>query len=153
MEKSKATSYSFNPRTHIGCDLLKVIEHAQTVLFQSTHPHRVRQGSGGRSGAVERFQSTHPHRVRLYAAEFTGCVRVFQSTHPHRVRQVNHRKGGIRVKFQSTHPHRVRLTLIVEKCLKISFNPRTHIGCDSKLWRQLDALFEFQSTHPHRVRH
>ena len=37
------TSYRFNPRTHTGCDLVYIIDNQQFKLFQSTHPHGVRQ--------------------------------------------------------------------------------------------------------------
>ena len=36
------TLNSFNPRTHIGCDLAAGIDYENEQQFQSTHPHRVR---------------------------------------------------------------------------------------------------------------
>ena len=33
------------------------------------------------------------------------------------------------------------------------FNPRTHIGCDSRQFHRCSMVRWFQSTHPHRVRH
>ena len=35
---------------------------------------------------------------------------------------------------------------------KSSFNPRTHMGCDSARWSRHVCLSMFQSTHPHGVR-
>ena len=77
---------SFNPRTHKGCDFEKsfsdrfflVSIHAPTkgatlyriiclsfMVFQSTHPQRVRQSTCEAYGRRMVFQSTHPQRVRL----------------------------------------------------------------------------------------
>ena len=77
--------------------------------------------------------------------------------------------------FQSTHPHGVRPHLIPDSTLIwLSFNPRTHTGCDN-LYRFRQTLsgsfnprthtgcdfveflreykgIRFQSTHPHGVR-
>ena len=76
---------SFNPRTHTGCDIpsyfvhkiRKVSIHAPTrgatafcgsflsrLLFQSTHPHGVRQMVLTLAAFLILFQSTHPHGVR-----------------------------------------------------------------------------------------
>ena len=76
-------------------------------------------------------------------------------------------------KFQSTHPHGVRHIVKVFYNTGLSFNPRTHTGCDgsSEIARQLTQVSihaptrgatgryismaltrKFQSTHPHGVR-
>ena len=34
---------SFNPRTHIGCDIINLMTSKCHIMFQSTHPHRVRR--------------------------------------------------------------------------------------------------------------
>ena len=79
-----------------------------------------------------------------------------------------------RGRFQSTHPHGVRHFLRQQqnKCLSFNprthtgcdmgyrkppcympcFNPRTHTGCDGILHIQTDRQKKFQSTHPHGVR-
>ena len=80
-----------------------------TILFQSTHPHGVRQEARGAAGVANKFQSTHPHGVRpdtqiILSERFSvsihaptrGATRfvlpkqnknfLFQSTHPHGVR-------------------------------------------------------------------
>ena len=54
--------------------------------------------------------------------------------------------------FQSTHPHGVRRFLWRIPKQRISFNPRTHMGCDAVLNLDTFRLFQFQSTHPHGVR-
>ncbi len=149
----------------------------QSVLaqlrFQSTHPHGVRRSLRGKHTEVNKFQSTHPHGVRLFGGKIVLEVGEFQSTHPHGVR---HNKGVELYapnEFQSTHPHGVRLqlNLIISTCL--SFNPRTHTGCDlyeclSWIMRivsihaptrgatrplvRYSVSHSFQSTHPHGVR-
>ena len=76
--------------------------------------------------------------------------------------------------FQSTHPHGVRHSLLTKFAIMVSFNPRTHTGCDfssSEVARKLTDVSihaptrgatrqstrtkpnkKFQSTHPHGVR-
>ena len=122
--------WSFNPRTHTGCDLLCCCS-VTIFLFQSTHPHGVRLAQGIKDQNDLVFQSTHPHGVRqlcllcrLYYykvsihAPTRGATRhiylkrcgvVFQSTHPHGVRQLPANLITECFKFQSTHPHGVRL--------------------------------------------
>ena len=57
-------SSRFNPRTHMGCDAKD--RHLKYVhqMFQSTHPHGVRQGTYLETLDSLAFQSTHPHGVR-----------------------------------------------------------------------------------------
>ena len=57
-------SDSFNPRTRMGCDLLHPSFLGDCLLFQSTHPHGVRQKPGKPNTVCKQFQSTHPHGVR-----------------------------------------------------------------------------------------
>ena len=57
----------------------------------------------------------------------------FQSTHPHGVRQSDEQMYNLAVEFQSTHPHGVRRTEVVTPPEVRSFNPRTRMGCDSKI--------------------
>ena len=125
---------SFNPRTREGCDAVSVSARRRALLFQSTHPWRVRLvlglhmlGLGYVSihapvkGATLRlcsllsppsFQSTHPWRVRHYTIETWYGVATFQSTHPWRVRRPTEERPSIIGTFQSTHPWRVRLGLL-----------------------------------------
>ena len=78
-------------------------------LFQSTHPHGVRQGIGSYFRGNTWFQSTHPHGVRR---EWLRAVRTL-------------------FRFQSTHPHGVRRTAsFILGLFDNGFNPRTHTGCD-----------------------
>ena len=68
---------------------------------------------------------------------------------------VRHAKADVYVNgslFQSTHPHRVRLARFDQYQAIITFNPRTHTGCDNISTRKRRTRNTFQSTHPHRVR-
>ena len=56
---------SFNPRTHVGCDIININTKIYKTMFQSTHPRRVRRMAGGVAMVEFKFQSTHPRRVRL----------------------------------------------------------------------------------------
>ena len=99
----------FNPRTHTGCDIFAVLNIKIPIMFQSTHPHGVRQAKQKFLEVTLSFQSTHPHGVRRKTADVITQTTLFQSTHPHGVRRtlflhIRNNKG----KFQSTHPHGVR---------------------------------------------
>ncbi len=121
----------FNPRTHVGCDIMCIAISIHLRLFQSTHPRRVRLNWFSLIGVSLRFQSTHPRRVRLQTFFVPYSSLWFQSTHPRRVRRAHNHGCLWTDSFQSTHPRRVRL--IGFPCNRLSgssFNPRTHVGCD-----------------------
>ena len=61
-------------------------------------------------------------------------MRKFQSTHPCRVRHFWDTKKALQYVFQSTHPCRVRRDAITVFCNLPHFNPRTRVGCDSKMY-------------------
>ena len=48
-------STCFNPRTHTGCDMPSTTIHQTTLLFQSTHPHGVRQLTAARRAVIHSF--------------------------------------------------------------------------------------------------
>ena len=98
----------FNPRTHTGCDFETFTQLLLSHMFQSTHPHGVRQD-------VMRNFRMEPE---------------FQSTHPHGVRPTDGRSKVPFIGFQSTHPHGVRRVTTRLPLHRKSFNPRTHTGCD-----------------------
>ena len=120
----------FNPRTRMGCDKEMARRLGAGSVFQSTHPHGVRQRLIDYRIVSERFQSTHPHGVRRSSAYLTavslnfnprtrmGCdinlysqlvqSGQFQSTHPHGVRPFLSTGLSCLKAFQSTHPHGVR---------------------------------------------
>ena len=132
------------------------------MQFQSTHPRRVRPLLPKYKKQLLWFQSTHPRRVRLILFKIlfkqlcfnprthVGCdlnVVVncfplqFQSTHPRRVRPYYEVILDIHLMFQSTHPRRVRPTLYRYLLMHYSFNPRTHVGCDSEILKDLYLSF------------
>ncbi len=78
------------------------------------------------------FQSTHPRRVRLNVRDLFALTNEFQSTHPRRVRQNEFKNSFAKIKFQSTHPRRVRRQATsAYGATEPGFNPRTHVGCDA----------------------
>ena len=137
-------------------------------MFQSTHPHGVRQREAvPQSLTNAKFQSTHPHGVRLtWAIPYhlsqnrfnprtrTGCDRVF-SAPACRDKSFNPRtrtgcdlfpymNQQIFFKFQSTHPHGVRRNMIRKKRIELScFNPRTRTGCDNTVTSGTKAVLSF----------
>ena len=108
---------SFNPRTRVGCDHTLELDGTCCVWFQSTHPRGVRQGLQGLECFFpQQFQSTHPRGVRLMEHEREIMDEMFQSTHPRGVRP-----GGSRGSAKVA-----------------GFNPRTRVGCDSRMvWSRL----------------
>ena len=76
------------------------------------------------------FQSTHPRRVRLNQLAKDQSEIEFQSTHPRRVRPFSIYQSSVLSKFQSTHPRRVRRHVECGALPAACFNPRTHVGCD-----------------------
>ena len=124
---------SFNPRTHTGCDVRQIGKEVFNVV--SIHaPTRGATVPMENCGVFPVFQSTHPHGVRLNGrSAYVWTPSEFQSTHPHGVRQIDEWDSCQYSKFQSTHPHGVRLSG-TDTCSRFagpSFNPRTHTGCDS----------------------
>ena len=104
-----STPQSFNPRTHTGCDGDSIRGNDSSDLFQSTHPHGVRQiivplhrkqktvsiHAPTRGATVNNQHAVYLVLVSIHAptrgATITawGILRrtpVFQSTHPHGVR-------------------------------------------------------------------
>ena len=145
--------FGFNPRTRTGCDFSFPRGFMPLCVFQSTHPHGVRQLKALNLNLKVRFQSTHPHGVRPLRASACFGASLFQSTHPHGVRL------GIPVgngQFIACFNPRTRTgcdkifsaSLNGRRC----FNPRTRTGCDPFCAHPLICPVVFQSTHPHGVR-
>ena len=127
------TGISFNPRTHAGCDKGLVARLFPLLLFQSTHPRRVRlvyqthavhgivvsihaptQGATRLSEAHIRLSQVSIH-APTQGATIDNLIKAniikFQSTHPRRVRLSGTVIPTSALEFQSTHPRRVRLQL------------------------------------------
>ena len=98
----------FNPRTHMGCDILLMLIKPMQMVFQSTHPHGVRQFL---DDLLNCWYVVSIHAPTWGATEWNKIVlNIFT--------------------FQSTHPHGVRLWFNTKMSQNLCFNPRTHMGCD-----------------------
>ncbi len=123
------------------------------VMFQSTHPRRVRPPGVTPAGAVGAFQSTHPRRVRLFGF-LQPLFRVqFQSTHPRRVRPLIAPLCGNRIHV-SIHAPAQGATLEQDQFFRVAavsiHAPAQGATQEANQLRVDDAMF--QSTHPRRVR-
>ena len=65
---AKAELWDFNPRTHVGCDIIPWHCSLRILLFQSTHPRGVRLRKQMSYERRRSFQSTHPRGVRPFEA-------------------------------------------------------------------------------------
>lgn len=88
---------------------IRLLPSVVGVLFQSTHPRRVRQFSPRLRLSRYRFNPRTPQRVRPPVPKPCGTYVEFQSTHPRRVRLKYVSSHAIMLLFQSTHPRRGRL--------------------------------------------
>ena len=142
---------NFNPRTHVGCDL---ISNFFLIVIKNFNPRThvgCDRANGRRIITISIFQSTHPRGVRPDQNLISSQINLFQSTHPRGVR------------------------LQGNKCslCDLHFNPRTHVGCDitrnentgrheisihAPTWGATGVRVfrvtkrRFQSTHPRGVR-
>ena len=101
---------NFNPRTPVGCDAVVGYVHLRGAKFQSTHP------SGVRPQALAGAQSGDG--ISIHAPQWGATPA-----------QRRNRKSHQR--FQSTHPSGVRQPCGPVGADKLSFNPRTPVGCDT----------------------
>ena len=107
--KKLALYKCFNPRTHTGCDWWYAVRVAHTKCFNPrTHTGCDNKVQNEVKKASE-FQSTHPHGVRLPQDAGTYTVNIVSIHAPTR--------GATQCGLGS-YP------------VVISFNPRTHTGCD-----------------------
>ena len=143
----------FNPRTHMGCDLLGYADDVKVVEFQSTHPHGVRPDMGYDTLLKQMFQSTHPHGVRPRVTVSTGTITSFN---PRTHMGCDGGRAAFIVRYHvsihaptwgatsatinalmecdvSIHAPTWGATLhhCTVQIAAMSFNPRTHVGCDS----------------------
>ena len=99
---------SFNPRTHMGCDLWVSANSLQRLKFQSTHPHGVRPRN------ISRYQKS---RVSIHAPTW-GATLID------------------RLQFDVLWCFNPRTHMGCDGACKrtqgkaLCFNPRTHMGCD-----------------------
>ena len=103
-------------------------------MFQSTHPHGVRQIRNTQYDLALLFQSTHPHGVRLNIfAQINHIYHV--SIHAPTRGATDRKRGVLSGTLVSIHaPTRGATTLPASCQNRIScFNPRTHTGCDTDI--------------------
>ena len=145
-----ASSLSFNPRTHAGCDFVRLEHRAARVvsihaptqgatlglvgrkLGQDVSIHAPTQGATPNLAAGVRLVSIH--------APTQGATRKAPPT-------VRHRHVSIHAPTGCDVP-----SIRLHRCV-LRFNPRTHAGCDGDTAEPDGAPAQFQSTHPRRVRH
>ena len=141
----------FNPRTHMGCDSMKIYKHSS--FHVSIHAPTW--------GATYLILINFFRKMVSIHAPTWGATKLrrtmqtnnrFQSTHPHGVRRLRGGKPIFYEQFQSTHPHGVRhtLTLAMLTILKVSIHAPTW-GATAVQSDKVGADW-FQSTHPHGVR-
>ena len=127
--------YRFNPRTHVGCDLISVILYNVCNMFQSTHPRRVRryyihylhpgtQGFNPRTHVGCDSKSGHcsAQKVSFNPRTHVGC-------------DSNHLSASfVIIRFNPRTHVGCDLTWKLEIMFFRRFNPRTHVGCDLEWW-------------------
>ena len=130
--RARRSPFCFNPRTRVGCDLMKSALSVGSLAFQSTHPRGVRRLSYQYVAGYVTFQSTHPRGVRRHAHQ--SFPQVFRGFNPRTRVGCDVRSASRRTwpaMFQSTHPRGVRPFFLGDRDASLSgFNPRTRVGCD-----------------------
>ena len=121
----------FNPRTHTGCDTIKAMRKRKRYRFQSTHPHGVRRTQIILILMCNDVSIHAPTRGATTSGANVGSATVVSIHAPTRGATSILFLGYLILQFQSTHPHGVRHCFMLEIRSIISFNPRTHTGCDS----------------------
>ncbi len=99
---------SFNPRTHMGCDEINLMQWCGLFCFNPRTHMGCDQVTTRNTGAPP--VSIHaPTWGATPGADSDRLLPLFQSTHPHGVRRISMIVFDDNYKFQSTHPHGVRL--------------------------------------------
>ncbi len=113
------------------------------LIFQSTHPRRVRLDAAHAMAEEARAISIHAPTQGATLSGWHGLIMTLYfnpRTHAG-CDKLGIIKAVAETLFQSTHPRRVRLAAALQGwyCL-FDFNPRTHAGCDfGQLRGQADA--------------
>ena len=119
----------FNPRSHMGSDLLVGKSFFHVSWFQSTLPHGERLGV---------FFTNSKSYVSIHAPTWgaTGTARPDYSQVPVSIHAPTWGATGFyqgivdKLKFQSTLPHGERLSVLLFLVKLECFNPRSHMGSD-----------------------
>ena len=148
---------NFNPRTHVGCDGSKygspqgvgISIHAPTwgatyriafnktlLEFQSTHPRGVRLDSQFVTLQRRYFNPRTHVGCDIVGSQVVRATRI--SIHaPTWGATSGARSSLITGLFQSTHPRGVRPWTPARALDYLNFNPRTHVGCDFRIYRTI----------------
>ena len=122
-------------------------------MFQSTHPHGVRQSGRNHINLINHVSIHAPTRGATPEVLQKHLIMMFQSTHPHGVRRCSPRGYPYRASF-NPRTHTGCDQEMIDRIGGINgFNPRTHTGCDGMPKGAKYGGRQFQSTHPHGVRH
>ena len=121
---------SFNPRTHVGCDHL-LISKLKTMLCFNPRTHV--------GCDKEQCRCFYTKRVSIHAPTWGATDTPADDA------------DGGRVSIHAPTWGATRRSCRCRSCPR-RFNPRTHVGCDDRegILREVEALF--QSTHPRGVR-
>ena len=104
------SSPNFNPRTPVGCDLLKGHENDRPLEFQSTHPSGVRLSQPTQEGSQGYFNPRTP----------VGCDRAANSL------------SSFVTYFNPRTPVGCDVWSCGGATGRTDFNPRTPVGCDTR---------------------
>ena len=121
----------FNPRTRMGCDLQFLRLGVRSVGFQSTHPHGVRRIVSSPSLSYSGFNP----RTRMGCDNIVGYASICHLVSIHAPAWgATSPDTPIESKlYVSIHAPAWGATIkIADKLdIKVSFNPRTRMGCDT----------------------
>ena len=145
---------SFNPRTHEGCDFVKLLAQCVPRCFNPRTHEGCDHGWHHRRRFYNLFQSTHPRGVRRLAQSFRLAQHAVSIHAPTRGATWRKVFGLLNMQFQSTHPRGVRLDKTCHVSLQVllfqSTHPRGVRQCINAISTE---SIVFQSTHPRGVRH
>ena len=134
--------FSFNPRTHVGCDTAL----GKAYCLRAVSIHAPTWGATELLTLLQlrrKFQSTHPRGVRPLAAldRFNGDR--FQSTHPRGVRPKRPLPASEPLCFNPRTHVGCDPIAGLDEMLYPGFNPRTHVGCDEPLSHLVERVLGF----------
>ena len=113
VQRQEVVYECFNPRTHVGCDLMSVPEGTFAKRFNP----RTHVGCDTPFFKIINLLLSFNPRTHVGCDEDDrNCI-------------LNNGQ------FQSTHPRRVRHYSAFGFCHNAGFNPRTHVGCDVHIFR------------------
>ena len=145
--------WSFNPRTRVGCDA--AYDYGYYYFWVSIHAPAwgATRGYCAKDPAAQVSIHAPAWGATIAPAISPAAESKFQSTHPRGVRRYQNRYDEYRGHV-SIHAPAWGATLrsVPTISSRMSFNPRTRVGCDQGMENTPTSLSTFQSTHPRGVR-